>query len=611
MKKKTKNAMMSGMYSHTKNIRSGLLFLLLCACVWTVGPDTAAAADLVLPSGMESTIASGVSKIISLLNIVTWILFIFLNFVLDPQFIFDLDNGSFMAMLNTIWQLSRDLMNVAFALMLVAAAVYTIVTANKEFVTQHAKNFLLAVVLVNFSWFVPRIIIDVSNVAAASIYGIPSLLLDNSSSIKSCQYKSSIEEGPQCTDSGEEIGGEPVYTCGCRIVVNVDMFMKKAKLANYETQAMKDDGWDCQGGIICIQSKPWDANLVSGHSAILNGLVINHAHLQTMALVPPPVDADDIGQMTTFLLVEGIILLIHVAMFFPLLAMFVAFLIRIPILWLTMAFMPFVFLSWVIPNNEYTGMTKRIWEEFLKAAFLPAAIAVPLSVGFILVNAGDQLSGGPIGSIHIRLIDGISNYWELLWWLMTLGVLWVGTFTVFEKAGGLYAKTASVIQHYGQAWGKLALKAPLAAPIIPGIGMTPLAALKFANPHTLDSEISGTDGIRGALSRFRGGTFGTHAAATAAGTKAGGAGGLTDIQMLQLHTDLLALQTAIRAPGATEADKHAAVAAFEAKPTASLVNLKLDKDDVKGSLKAFVSGLRGSGKTGTTVDNIGSVADNI
>lgn len=601
------------MHTHTKYYRHGLLLLVLFVCLTL--PDWAsalpAAPAAALPAGMEATIAAAVSKIISILNILTWILFIFLNFVLDPQFIFDLGgNDGLMDMLNEIWQLSRDLMNILFALVLVGTAVYTIVTANKEFVSSHAKKFVLAVVLVNFSWFVPRVIIDISNVAAATIYGIPSLLLPDDTM---CKYQTAANEDTKCTVITAPVPETPtsaavpgVYSCPCRVVVDAKLFLSQKETDDYTTDAMRNAGWECQGTILCYKTKAWSAKLVSGHSAVLNGLIINHAHLGTMAQVPAPTNATNLSQMTKLLMTEAIILLIHVALFFPLLAMFVAFVIRIPILWLTMAFMPFIFLSWVI-SGEIAGMTDRIWKEFIKAAFLPAMIAIPLSVGFILVNAGDQLKASPVEAIQIRLIDSVNNFWQLLWWMMTLGVMWVGTFMVFEKAGGLYASTANTIKNTGEAWGKLALKAPLSVEALPGIGMTPLAALKTFSPHNLDNEISGPGGIKDALARFRAGGLGAHTGATGAGAAAAvGGKSLTDIELDTLHKDLVKLQSEI---ASRPADKEALMAAFEAKAEASKVGLKLDRTDTKGSIKAFVVGLKSKGRNGGKVDDINNVAD--
>ncbi|UPA22153.1 hypothetical protein K8942_03765 [Candidatus Peribacteria bacterium] len=526
------------MPSHKNNHRFAWLFLVFLAVFFL--PDNAfaqvAGGGATLPTGIEATIATMVSKMIGFMNILIWILFIFLNFVLDPQFIFDLDNGEFMAVLNQIWQLSRDLMNVGFALMLVGTAIYTIVTANKEFVTQHAKKFIMAIVLVNFSWFFPRVIIDIANVTTATIYGIPSLLMDGSIS-NTCQYKSSSAEHPACTPASESTVEAPIYNCKCRVVTNVDMFMDATEAASHT----KADGWDCQGDLLCVQTKPWAPNLVSGHSAVLNGLIMNHAHLQTMATVPAVKNSDSIAEMTQFLIVEGIIVIIHIALFFPLLAMFVAFVIRIPILWLTIPFMPFIFLNYVMSENELTGMTKKIWEHFLKAAFLPAMVAVPLAVGFILVNAGAQLSPSPIAGIKIRLLDGVSNYWQLLWWIMTLGVFWVGTFTVLENAGGLYAKVASSIKSYGEAWGKVALKAPLSVPL-PGVGMTPLSMLRAVHPRTIDAKISGDEGLAG-YAKYLDDVAKGNATIDPAEKFAKG----PDDQLTQLHKDLEKLEADLRA----------------------------------------------------------------
>src|SRR3989338_3810438 len=125
----------------------------------------------IIPQGVDTAIASIVTKMITGINMMTWVIFVFLNYLLDPLYIFDLgpqgQEGALMQMLNNIWQLSRDLMNVLFAVLLIVAAIYTIITAKKEFISQHAPKFLMAVILVNFSWFIPRVLFDVANVATA------------------------------------------------------------------------------------------------------------------------------------------------------------------------------------------------------------------------------------------------------------------------------------------------------------------------------------------------------------------------------------------------------------------------------------------------------------
>ena len=600
LKKKPKNAKIVGMSSYKNIFRfTGVMIVILA--IWTLHPSITLAQQLgqpqsLLPTGMEATIANIASKIIAFLNIGIWILFILLNYVLDPNFIFDLGGGSFMDMLNQIWQLSRDLMNVIFAFALVGAAIYTIIMANKEFAASHAPKFLLVVILVNFSWFVPRVILDVANVTTSTIYGIPSLLFQNGA--QTCSYKTSVNEGPNfCT---VDIPANPaknlpaIYKCSCRMVVDAKFFMSQA----FSQTLTPANGWKCFGSILCVQEQAWSAN-INGSSAILNGLIINHAHLATMASVPGPIDTTNIGAMTQFLIKEMLIVLIHIAMFLPLLAMFIAFLIRIPILWLTIAFMPFFFFEFVVSGvkglDSLGGMTKKIGEEFMKAAFLPAMVAMPLSIGFILVNAGDQVSTSSMNNISIRLIDSIGNFFELFWWLMTLGVLWAGVFMALEKAGGYYQKTSSSIKGYGEAFGKLAVQLPLSLPIIPGPGggQSLLQLGRNMNPHNLSNTLTGPNGIPNTLNQIGG--IGGHGQAFAAGHAGGG---LKDPQLDQIHTDLETLKTVLNDTRKSKTEKQAAIATFEGRQSSAqglTTTFKIDVKNPKQSLNDFMNGLNASG----------------
>lgn len=536
-----------GMSSYTKILRFLFLFLVIggvfCILQTPVASAAGAGGAITFPVGIERTIADFVSKAISMINVFIWIIFVFLNFVLDPAFIFDLDasgQGSFMDMLNRIWQLSRDLMNIGFALALVGTAIYTIIMADKEFVTKHAKKFVLAVILVNFSWFFPRVIMDVANVAAATVYGIPSLI--TSATQQQCAYRTGVKEIAACktitagvVDPSNPANNRPaVYMCPCTAVVDVAVFV-----SDQDRIKLKANGWTCNGTTICTQRVPLDQNTVSGFSAILNGLIVNHARLSELATVPPPIDPNKVSDMVMFLIREMLILVIHIALFFPLLAMLVAFVIRIPVLWVTIAFMPFIFVSWVTDNGTISEYPKKLWESFLKAAFLPAMVAVPLSVGFVLVNAGAQLTPR-VNGLNIQLLSPINNFWDLLWLCITLGVIWMGVFAVLEK-GGIMATGTQAIKGFGKSLGSLALKAPLAAPIIPGLNMTPLAALKKYNPRSVEAGISGSKGLRGFAendAESRRGIQNASAAQRLAGNSA-------DVD--KLHTDLQHLLAAVQA----------------------------------------------------------------
>lgn len=454
-----------------KSIASaGALALLLTLLHWTGGElvPVAHAAGITFPNGTEQAIADIMGKIIIALNVLTWVLFVFLNFLLDPEFIFGGTGGNLLQILNEIWQLARDLMNVIFALILVGAAIYTIITAKKEFLSEHGPKFVMAVVLVNFSWFFPFVVIDVANIGAATVYNIPSLL--NNQPNAQCFYTRSTPPVPAAALQCQNTNQANVMRCPCMGVTDVQFFIDTAA----QVTAYEGQGYTCPlGQVLCYKQQRLDMNAVAPFSGVLNGLIVNHARLAQLAQVPQPAPnagPNPTSRMIMFVIKEALVLLIHVALAFPLLAMTIAFLIRIPVLWITMAFMPFYFLDFLMGGTfeQFTqGYGKKILTTFIKAAFLPMLVAVPLTIGLLLLNAATQLTGGALAQVPIRLFDQVNNFWQLLWLCMSLGVIWVGVFSIL-KGDDIMSTGATTIKGYGESLGRIALKAPLAIPAIPG-----------------------------------------------------------------------------------------------------------------------------------------------
>lgn len=458
------------------------------------------------------TISNWTLIIAQFLDILTWFVFSFLVFLLDPKFMFDMTNGkagSLLDVLNLIWQLSRDLMNVAFALGLVGAAIYTVVTANKEFVASHLKSFVMAVVLVNFSWFIPQVVLDIANVATVTVYSIPSAIVSPDAE---CRYTSTKSEG--CFD--EQPATEPgMKSCACKAVADFKPFPDKL---TSDTLKASKDGWQCNIGY-CIRYVKLDPATSTKQGTVINGLVVNHARLSQMAVITRTKVDSKIADLLLFILRQMFVIIIHIALFFPLLALVLGLIIRIPILWFTMAFMPIYFLSWVVPDEvpfmgEVKEKAKKIWDLFLKAAFLPAVVAVPLTVGFIMANAGTRVNFAGMEAIPFNLIDGMGSFAQLLWVMMVLAILWSGTFAALElmmadMPGGSFV---GKIKSTGEEAGKFAAELPLATIPVPG----PTNALGLANllrPSALRQALRSDGGLKDHFTE-RGQTL------TAAGTAA-------------------------------------------------------------------------------------------
>ncbi|MDB4979159.1 MAG: hypothetical protein JWM56_1345 [Candidatus Peribacteria bacterium] len=451
-------------------------------------------------SSVINTMRSFVDIILMVLNVGMWIIFRMLDVVMDPAVIFDLPpegSGQLYNMLHFVWQFSRDLVNVSFAFMLIVGALYVIVRSDSNFIKERAPKFVLAIVLVNFSWFVPQVIYDVSQITAYTVYQIPSLIPGGAN----CRVRKEVPLPGFDLDDPKNF--EP-----CRIVTNV-LLLDNVRGRNAAMLKAEDEAkpspikgeWECViGDQVCIRTQAWnDPSVVaSADSRIINGLIINHARMRLLLRTteaPGGVPGNKVNQTTriiTELIKIILVLVMHVALFFPMLALLVAFLIRIPILWITMCFMPFVFVEFVYGSALPGGINlkDKIWKNFLTAVFLPTAVAVPFAIGFILINVGNTIA--PPMTMQNKLNDviplfaGIQGFWPLLWMMIALAILWTGVFAALktnEYVGGITERIKST----GQATGKLVATAPLALPIVPlpSGKRSPLDLLRSYNPNNL------------------------------------------------------------------------------------------------------------------------------
>jgi hypothetical protein len=477
-----------------------VIFLGCSAVAHAQGGITASATDSTM-----TVVLQGMGMLITALNFLMWILFWMLNIVTDPEFIFRPD---MMEMLRQVWVFARDTVNVIFAfLLIVGALMWTVAPIlYAEKMKGLIPRFVIAVVMVNFSWFIPQVILDGANILTYSIYQVPSI----------------VSGGKECKVMNAKKELEP-----CKYVNDIAFLDETDKIINGATDA--GGTWECQAKpLLCIQMKTMDSAFVAQNrqSVIFNGLIVNYAKLRTLVYLTDERPADpkaplELTALLKMMVKFAVVIVIHIALFFPILAMVAAFFIRIPVIWLTMAFMPFVALGYVA--GEHMGQFKeqidKISKNFIHAAFLPAMVGVPFSIGYILLNAGMTLVAPTTGPLARRLpiFVGIDTFWQLFWLMLSLGVLWVGVFEVL-KGDSVMSKFTESIKSSGEALGQFALKAPLSIPFIPagkgGGKISPLASMEMAKPKNMLASMNASvqDQIRGAGG---GGAPGANAAKTA------------------------------------------------------------------------------------------------
>ncbi|MEI8230305.1 MAG: hypothetical protein WCG83_04140 [Candidatus Peregrinibacteria bacterium] len=446
----------------------------------TIGIASAHAADTALSDTFYGGVIMITGFLSAIFQFVIYLCLYLLSALLDPNFL-DLDTTKdhMGAVLLSVWQISRNITNVILALMLIVGAIVTVVQASGNFITTHARNFIIAVIMVNFSWFFPRVIIDAANVLTATIYALPS----------------QIQMAP-CMDF--DVKGEKTQE-SCKAIIEY-AFFKKPEGNDWTCPLFQDIIAD---PIVCVRTAPLDA-AANQPSAILGGLVFNHARLQYFArLVKPEVnpadpanESADYFKLFTFTLLSCLTIFFSGALAFPLMAMVVALLVRFTIIWLTICFMPFMFIGLVAAGTPLVSMfdpMKEIFYKFVKAAFLPVVIAIPISVGFILLNAASSISPSALPlaqqmlrqSTGIPILAGVANLNQLFWVIMAITFVWKGSFMAF-KIDETYDGIGKAFQGSGASIGKFLGKLPLLAPLpLPSGGGMNLLDLgnKIAHPN--------------------------------------------------------------------------------------------------------------------------------
>ena len=411
-------------------------------------PKAQAATDL---SQIFTGLTGFLSFVVTAANLIGFIVFPILEVLLNPRFFLEL-HGANETVIHQIWQVSREIMNIIFAFMLVVGACLTVVTAKKDIISRFAIKFVLGVILVNFSWFFPRIILDVGNVLAATIYKLPDLVSTT------CRYY--------------DINGN--IQTPCKYPYDFRFFDEAAAIA--PTAAAL--GYECPLEVVCyrVQGLSNNTNTAPG---ILSGLIFNHGKLPDLAKVqnfngggtPATNPLDQISFFLMFLLNTVFLISLSVALTLALIAMMVAFIIRIPVLWLTIAFMPFMFLGYVVGDLMGNFNTMKIFKKFVAAAFLPAIVAIPFTVGFIVLNAiafSPPVSSATIlGESQGRFLPGIDNLWVLLWQITTILLIWKGFFSALA-IDEIYVNATQGIKSIGSSLGNFVARVPLNVPFLPG-----------------------------------------------------------------------------------------------------------------------------------------------
>lgn len=465
------------------------------------------------PTTVPQTLIMLATHGFSLLIHIMFYAFNLLDGLLDPEFFNiimeskDANGEPVESSILSIWRFSRDVVNTLFAVMLVVLALVSVVKADLSIIKTNIAKLVAAIILVNFSWFAPRVVIDFSNVLTASIYALPNAL------------------NSECVTN---TGGE------CLMVANVIVYGEDAGMsgsgggdmvgcyvATLQPSGVNNTGresYTVLNETICLKLSPLPLN--NNQLKVFHGLFANYSRIMYAGKLPVDVpSADDsnslksLGQIVQFFVKLMLNLLLTAAVAFPIIALTAILIVRIFVMWICIAFIPFAFIGFLIGDKLGSANPMQIWTKFWHNALLPAVLAVPFTVGFIIMNAISS-TVCPFNSTtdFEKFCDpqklpilNVNTWWEFLLYLFAIAVIYFGFFTATK-----FDSIAEKIGGFVKGFGDFAMKAPLALPLpIPNSGGKSIAPLEVAkalssnnlNNMLADGRLDSSDTLLGTLSQ--------------------------------------------------------------------------------------------------------------
>lgn len=377
--------------------------------------------------------------------------------------------------LHSTWVIFRDIMNYIFIFILLVIAFMNVVNPLRDGGDNYALKTMLpklivAIVAINFTWFGAQFILTVSDVAARIVFALPETVTSSASlgagGKKTCEIKDiTVEQG-----DGKSVTYKDMVDCTIKkVVLNFD---KESKLPK-EGEGNKDKVIDY--GLVTIYWEDFDYSKFNKNS-VASMYAFNIMRVQNLVRTAPG-ETQDWSTLTINVIASLVIMIVVLIVFFT---MVVALFLRIVILWVNIIFSPFLGLvmfkdvfdiSSAAEGSEDIGVG-----AFVKNAFLPAMMGIPLSLGFILINTGKAMIETNIETSDINgtmtiefagsLINGVSNIHQVFWYALSIVFLWMSV-PIAEKSNKLAGSIIGPIKSAAEGFGSFIAKSPMYLNFIP------------------------------------------------------------------------------------------------------------------------------------------------
>jgi len=358
--------------------------------------------------------------------------------------------------LHAMWTVVRNFVNIGFIIILLVMAIMVILGIGQEGGTGMLKKslpaFIIALIAVNFTFFGARLVLTASDVLSSAIFTIPSSVSMTTNASLRLPCESDSRDITACMNARMAEAGKTFDKTDeawvARTQKQVEQWFKYMD-SSHTTNFLRD-GFDKKTGMFAMLTHMLSmTNLleVSATGGIANA-----------------------GGTGGDLFVNGLFsIVISIATGVVIFALAVGMIVRVAILWITIAISPLIALGYVLKEmfQFEAGSDFDPMKEFLTHAFLPVFVAIPLAIGFTMILTGHALTlhGDGLSSIG----ESTSAFNNIIWWIASLLVIWFGTFKAAAKSEYVSAVTEKIKGGaegmFGAAAGTLKY-----LPVIPGVG---------------------------------------------------------------------------------------------------------------------------------------------
>lgn len=446
----------------------------------------------------------GVQDVVSiglvLLNYLIWPILIIIGALMNNTLI--IGPGMEQSLLS-VWREVRNIVNILFAVILLIIAIYNVLGLGEEgplsgyAFKKILPKFIVAIILVNFSFTISKLVLDSVDLFTNAIFAIPkkgieALQANQDPAAVIANYARKICASIYVEKLQKEVGGKmPLKTQMC-----------KSK-TEFTADAVK-----------------FFTQTINSNSAALM-LAINMGQLHEQMSVSEILQrmeesqkSDDraVIKLSDFLVnsLFSLIFFIVYTITFAVLAL--VLLVRVVVLWLCVALSPLIALMYVLPEELTSsfGEGLKFQDKFLKHAFAPVVIAFTMSIGFFMLTAYQMIGGVTPGRPEAFqlgvIISGITDIHKLIIAVGAIVVVWIGT---FEAASGtVVTNFTEGLKDTFQTWGKEIATAWKYATIIPVItkGKDGKPGESSISPNALLQAFHDPKGtVKGAVEKLTGG----------------------------------------------------------------------------------------------------------